>query len=37
MDAFIAATTIWEDPAVVTRNVADFKALGLPVINPWDA
>lgn len=35
MDAFIAATAEQHDLALVTRNVADFDALGIRLINPW--
>jgi toxin FitB len=36
-DAFIAATALVHGMPVVTRNVADFKATGVALINPWDA
>lgn len=36
-DALIAATALVHGMTVVTRNVADFKATGVPVINPWEA
>jgi len=36
-DAMIAATARVHDLTVVTRNVADFKALGVPLINPFGA
>jgi len=35
-DAIIAATALVHGMTVVTRNVADFKAAGAPVINPWE-
>ncbi|MGH1561367.1 type II toxin-antitoxin system VapC family toxin [Mumia sp. DW29H23] len=35
-DAFIAATARVHGMTVVTRNVADFAPLGVPVVNPWD-
>jgi len=35
-DAMIAATAIRHGLTVVSRNVADFKALGVAVINPFD-
>jgi toxin FitB len=35
MDAFIAATAERHDLALVTRNVSDFDALGIRLINPW--
>ncbi|MDE2006316.1 MAG: type II toxin-antitoxin system VapC family toxin [Rhodospirillales bacterium] len=36
MDAFIAATALRHELAVVTRNADDFVPLGVQVINPWD-
>lgn len=36
-DALIAATALVHGMTVVTRNTADFKASGVPVLNPWDA
>jgi toxin FitB len=35
MDAFIAATAECHDLTLVTRNVSDFDALGIRLINPW--
>ena len=35
-DAFIAATAIVHRLVVVTRNVRDFKALGVKTLNPFD-
>ncbi len=35
-DALIAATALRHRLAVVTRNVADFAPMGVPVLNPWD-
>jgi predicted nucleic acid-binding protein len=37
MDAFIAATAERHDLTVVTRNVADFRALGVRLLNPWSS
>jgi predicted nucleic acid-binding protein len=34
-DALIAATASVHGLSVVTRNVADFKAFGVPVLNPF--
>ena len=36
-DAMIAATATVHGLTVATRNVADFKALGLQVFNPFEA
>jgi toxin FitB len=36
MDAFLAATAEAHGLTIVTRNVRDFAALGLPLLNPWD-
>lgn len=35
-DSFIAATAYVHGMVVVTRNVRDFEAAGVPVVNPWD-
>jgi toxin FitB len=35
-DALIAATAAVHRKTVVTRNVADFKDLGVPIIDPWN-
>lgn len=34
-DAFIAASALVHGMTVVTRNVADFKPMGVAIINPW--
>ncbi|MBU2738644.1 type II toxin-antitoxin system VapC family toxin [Acidithiobacillus sp. ATCC 19703] len=34
-DALIAATALVHGMTIVTRNVADFKSTGVPLINPW--
>ena len=34
-DALIAATALVHGMTVVTRNVSDFQATGVPVLNPW--
>jgi predicted nucleic acid-binding protein len=34
-DALIAATALVHGLTVVTRNVADFEAAGVALINPW--
>lgn len=36
-DALIAATGLAHGMTVVTRNVADFVATGVSILNPWDA
>jgi hypothetical protein len=36
-DAFIAGTALAHGMTIVTRNVADFVPLGVPLLNPWDA
>ncbi len=35
-DAFIGATALVHGMTVITRNVADFGPMGVPVINPWE-
>lgn len=34
-DALIAATALVHGMTVVTRNVADFEATGVMLVNPW--
>jgi predicted nucleic acid-binding protein len=34
-DAMIAATALVHGMTVVTRNVADFEASAVPLVNPW--
>ncbi len=36
-DALIAATALVHRMTVVTRNLADFEATGVPLLNPWAA
>jgi predicted nucleic acid-binding protein len=36
-DALIAATAMVHGLTVVTRNIADFKPMGVALINPWEA
>lgn len=35
LDGFIAATALVRGMTVVTRNVRDFKPLGVTILNPW--
>src|SRR5580700_796372 len=35
-DALIAATALVHALTVVTRNVADFALVGVPLLNPWE-
>ena len=35
-DSLIAATALVHGMMVVTRNVADFEASGVRLLNPWD-
>lgn len=36
-DSFIAATALVHGMPVVTRNVTDFEAAGVEIINPWES
>lgn len=36
MDGFFAATALVHHLTLVTRNVKDFAAFGVPLLNPWD-
>ncbi len=36
-DALIAATALVHGMTLVTRNVADFEPMGVPLFNPWAA
>ncbi|MDP3692938.1 type II toxin-antitoxin system VapC family toxin [Bradyrhizobium sp.] len=36
MDGFFAATALARELTLVTRNVRDFTAFGVPHLNPWD-
>lgn len=35
MDGFFAATALAHGLTLVTRNVKDFAAFGVPLLNPW--
>jgi len=35
-DAIICATAIVHGMTVITRNVVDFSATGVTILNPWD-
>ena len=35
-DALIAATALVHGLRIATRNVRDFEATGVPLVNPWD-
>lgn len=35
-DGLLAATALQHDLTIVTRNVKDFAALGIRILNPWD-
>lgn len=37
IDGLIAATALEYDLTLVTRNVKDFVALSITIINPWEA
>ena len=36
-DAMIAATALVHGLTVATRNIADFRAMGVSLLNPWEA
>jgi toxin FitB len=36
-DALIAATALVHGMTVVTRNISDFTATGVPLLNPWES
>ena len=37
IDGLLAATARAHNQILVTRNVKDFEAFGLPLLNPWNA
>ncbi len=36
-DALIAATALMHGMTLATRNVTDFAATGVPILNPWES
>jgi predicted nucleic acid-binding protein len=36
-DGLVAATALVHGMTVVTRNLADFEPIGVPLLNPWDS
>jgi predicted nucleic acid-binding protein len=36
IEGLLAATAVHHNLTIVTRNVADFHGLSVPVLNPWD-
>jgi len=36
MDSLIAASALHHGLTLVTRNVTDFEAAGIPLLNPWN-
>jgi predicted nucleic acid-binding protein len=37
IDGLLAATAVHHNLTIVTRNVADFSGLPVPVLNPWES
>ncbi|MCY4363016.1 MAG: hypothetical protein OXE42_12670 [Gammaproteobacteria bacterium] len=37
VDSLLAATALYHDLRLATRNVTDFRFTDLEVINPWDS
>ena len=35
MDSLLAATALAHGLTLATRNLADFKAAGVPLLDPW--
>lgn len=35
MDSLLAATALAHDLTLATRNLADFQAAGVPLLDPW--
>ena len=36
IDSLLAATALAHNLSLVTRNVGDFRPMGVPIINPWE-
>ena len=36
-DSVMAATAVVKGARLATRNIADFRRLEIPLVNPWDA
>jgi toxin FitB len=36
VDGLLAATALQYGLAIVSRNLSDFAAVGVPVVNPWE-
>ena len=36
IDGLLAATAVHHNLTIVTRNVADFNGISVPVLNPWE-
>ncbi len=37
IDALLAATALQHKLTIVSRNVSDFRVVGMTVLNPWEA
>jgi len=37
VDGLLAATAVEHSLTMVSRNVSDFAAVGVAVVNPWEA
>jgi len=35
IDSLIAATVLANQMTLITRNVSDFEAAGVEIVNPW--
>jgi predicted nucleic acid-binding protein len=36
IDGLLAATAVHHNLTIITRNVADFNGISVPVLNPWE-